>query len=176
MGEDKFLTFEYNGYIKKLVKDLEMLWIVTLNNGNKVYSDYYNPFCANISPWERLKIFCNDGDLYPIKIENLMFGAPHVVMAENKNGLDGVFIKRGASKDFLMESGEGTSYKQLIVGVLNDKDEIDITKFCWPFNALEKVKETRKLTPENAKLMFFKNGSEKRNREAVQIALNGPDV
>ena len=105
-----------------------------------------------------------------------MFGAPYVIMAEDPNGLDGVFIKRGASKDFLMESGEGTSYKQLIVGVLNDNNEVGIVKFCWPFNALEPNNEVRLLTPENAKLMFFKNDSEKRKREVVQIALNGSDV
>lgn len=165
------LCFEYNSYIKSLVKRLEMLWVVTLNNDQKIYSDY------NIAnPWGDLKDYCNDHNLFPVKIENLMFGAPTITMAEDKGGLDGVFIKRGISKDFLMESGDGTSYKQLIVGVLNDKNDIDVVKFCWPFNVLEPTNEVRKLTPENAKLMFFKNESEKRKREAVQVALNGPDV
>lgn len=174
MSMDTFLTFEYNGYIKSLLKNLEMLWVVTLNNGQKVYSDYYNSFCgSDLSPWERLKIYCSS-NIYPIKVEALMLGAPRVVMLEDENGLDGFFIKRGASKDFLMESGEGTSYKQLITGILNKDNKIDVFKFCWPENQLESLTEVRELTQENFDLMFFKNDSKKINREAVQVFINGP--
>lgn len=168
---------EYNSYIKNLVRSLEMMWVVTLNNGVKVYSDHDNPAYPNQAPWHRLKDYCLDTGLFPVKVEALMFGAPKTVMAENNLGLDGLFIIRGSSKDFLMESGEGTSYKQLIVGVLSDtSDNINVTKFCWPENALEPFNEVRQLTFENIELMLFKNGSKKRERESIQVALNGPTM
>lgn len=168
---------EYNNYIKSLVKKLEILWIITLNNGIKVYSDYDNPMYEEPQPFIRLKNYCTENNVFPVKVEVLMLGAPKIVMAENPLGLDGLFIKRGAAKDFLMESGEGTSYRQLIVGVLDDvKDIINITKFCWPENKLEPFNQTRLITPENASLMLFKNESKKRNRESIRIALNGANV
>lgn len=162
--------------MRTLLKSLEMLWIVTLNNGETIYSDYSNPHDL-LPPWTRLVDYCKDNDLFPVKVETLMLGAPKVVMAENHEGLDGLLILRGSSKDFLINTGEGTSYKQLIVGVLSDEDDfIDITKFCWPYNKLETRPERRAVTPENVRLMLFKNGSEKRHRENVQIALNGESV
>lgn len=164
---------EYNEYMKNLVNELEMLWIVTLNNGTKVYSDYGN---HPTTPWSRLKLHCEQSGLYPIKVENLMFGAPKIIMAEDSNGLDGLIILRGASKDFSMDSGDGMSYQQLIVGVLNDHNEIDVTRFCWPENTVEAKVETRQLTSENTSLMFFKNESEKKLRPVVQFALNGTAV
>lgn len=171
------ICLEYNNYIKTLVKQLEMLWIVTLNNGSKVFSDYDNEYYSG-TPWERLKQYCKDTGLFPVKIESLMFGAPKVTMAYNAMGLDGVFIKRGISKDLLMDSGEeGTTYKQLIVGVLNDdNDQISITKFCWPENELEPFNETRNLTQENFELMFFKDDSRKLKRQSIQVYLNGSTV
>lgn len=164
---------EYNSYIKNLVRSLEMMWIVTLNNGVKVYSDHNNPAYPNQTPWRRLKEHCAENNVFPVMVQALILGAPKLVMAENNSGLDGLFIIRGSSKDFLMESGEGTSYKQLIVGVLSDtNDDINTTKFCWPKNALEPFNEVRQITFENIELMLFKNGSKKRERESVQVALN----
>lgn len=166
---------EYNNYIKSLVKNREMLWCVTLNDNTKVYSDYYNPaYSENDLPWHRMCRYCEQNNLFPYKVEVIMLGAPKIIMAENPLGLDGLFIKRGSSKDFLMETGEGTSYKQLIVGVLDPaEDQINVTKFCWPYNEKESAHEIRKITPENAKLMFFKNDSKNKKRKSIQIALNG---
>lgn len=107
-----------------------------------------------------------------------MFGAPRTVMFEDENGLDGVFIIRGASRDLNLFTDEpGPSYKQLVVGLLRENEDIiDVKKFCWPENELEKFNQTRNLTPENVKLMLFKNGSTKKQKETVQIALNGATV
>lgn len=167
---------EYNNYIKTLVRNREMLWCVTLNNNIKVYSDYYNPsYPIDDFPWYRLKKYCEQNNVFPCKVEAIILGAPRTIMAENPLGLDGLFIVRGASKDLLMESAEeGTSYKQLIVGVLDKKkDQINVTKFCWPENEREAGFEVRQITPENARLMFFKNGSKNKQRESIQVALNG---
>lgn len=165
-----------DSHIKNLIRSLEMLWVVKLNDGTLVYSDYYRPGTTE-APWHRLKKYCKDTGLYPVRVESLMFGAPRVVMAENEAGLDGIFILRGSAKDYDTESGEGTSYKNLIVGVLDDyKDEISVTKFVWPDNRLEPFNQTRLVTQENAELMLFKNDSKKLDREVIRLALDGRTV
>lgn len=166
-----------DSYVKDLIKKLEMLWCVTLNDGTKVYSDYDRPGTCN-HPWFRLKQYLEESGLYIVKVEAIMFGAPQTVMFENPNGLDGVFITRGTSKDIKIETGEaGPSYKQLVVGLLRDNEDIvDVKKFCWPENSIEPFNQTRILTNENVKLMIFKNDSNKKTRKSVQVALFGSDV
>ena len=59
-------------------------------------------------------------------------------------------------------------------GVLNDNLEtVDIRKFSWPLCEFEAPVQTRILTPENAQLMIFKDGSKKKQSEQVQVALDG---
>jgi hypothetical protein len=168
---------QIDSYVKTLIRNLEMLWVATLDDGTKVYSDYDRPTVSD-HPYNRLKKYCEDNNKFIIKIEALMFGAPHTVMFENSDGLDGVFILRGSSRDIKIETGEqGPSYKQLIVGVLRDNEDIiDVKKFCWPENSIEPFNQTRLITPENAKLMIFKNGSRKKTRESIQVALDRRDV
>lgn len=162
-----------DSHMKNLVRGLEMLWKVTLDDKTIVYSDYNRPGVEDY-PWNRLKQYCKETGRYPVKVEAMIFGAPIVTMAEDSNGLDGLFILRGSAKDYDTESGEGASYKNLIVGVLDDqKDIINVTKFSWPANELDPFIQTRLVTKENAELMLFKNGSEKANREVVRLALNG---
>lgn len=166
-----------DSYIKQQIKNLEMLWCATLNNGLTVYADYDRPDNPE-SPWIRLQKYCQENNLFITKIEVIMFGAPRTLMFEDNDGLDGVFIVRGASRDLNIFTDEpGPSYKQIVVGLLRqDEDIIDVKKFCWPENELEKFNQTRVLTPDNAKLMLFKNDSQKKQRQTVQIALNGPSV
>lgn len=161
-------------HMKSLLRSLDILWIVTLNNKIQVYSDYDRPG-ENEVPWLRLKKYCHENNLFIIKIELLMFGCSKVIMAEDESGLDGVFILRGASKDYDIEAGDGTSYRNLIVGVLNDKEDIiNITKYTWPIDSL--TKETRLITQENSELMLFKNGSEKASRQVLHFAIDGSGV
>ena len=95
-------------------------------------------------------------------------------MFDNPNGLDGVFVVRGVSKDINMESGNATSFQHLTAGVLNDNlDTVDVRKFSWPLCEFEAPVQTRKLPPENVNLMIFKDGSKKKQSEQVQVALNG---
>lgn len=165
-----------DSHMKSLLRSLEMLWVAKLSDGTLVYSDYYRPGTTE-APWIRLKKYCKETGLYPVKIQSLMFGAPVLTMAEDDLGLDGVFVMRGSAKDYDTESGEGTSYRNLIVGILDDKDDIiNITKFSWPENKLEDFNQKRLVTKENAELMFFKNDSRKFNREVVRLALNGGNV
>lgn len=166
-----------DSYIKERIRSLDILWRVTLNDGTTIYSDYERPDNPR-SPWLRLKDHCSDNNLFATKIEVIMFGAPITTMFENENGLDGFFIVRGSSKDLNLFTDEpGPSYKQLVVGLLRDNEDIiDVKKFCWPENELEQFNQTRILTPDNAKLMLFKNDSTKKQRETVQIALNGATV
>lgn len=168
---------QIDSYFKNLIKNLEMLWVVTLDDGIKVYSDYERPG-VDLAPNLRLKKYCEDNNRFIVKVEAIMFGAPQVTMFEDPRGLDGVFILRGASRDIKIETGEsGPSYKQLVVGLLRDNEDIiDVRKFCWPENALEPFNQTRLITPENAKLMIFKNDSAKKNRQSIQVAIQRSDV
>lgn len=162
-------------YIKQKIKELEILWCATLSDGTTVYSDYERPELDN--PWNRLKRHCADNNLFVTKIEVIMFGAERHVIFEDEQGLDGFFIVRGASRDMNMETGEGPSYKQLAVGLLRESEDIiDVKKYCWPQNEFEQFEQTRLLTEHNAKLMIFKNGSTKKTRQSVQVALNGASV
>lgn len=163
-------------FIKEKIKNLEILWCVTLSNGTLVYSDYERPETEN--PWIRLKKYCADNNLFPTKVEVIMFGAERAVVFEDDNGLDGLFIVRGSGRDIDVGSGEpGLSYKHLVVGLLrNNEDVIDVRKYSWPQNEFEKFEQTRSLTEDNAKLMFFKNDSPKKTKQTVQVALNGTSV
>lgn len=166
-----------DSYVKDLIKKLEMLWCVTLNDGTKVYSDYDRPGTTK-HPWDRLKKYLSENNYYIVKVEAIMFGAPQTVLFEDTNGLDGIFITRGASRDIKIETGElGPSYKQLVVGVLrDDEDLIDVKKFCWPENHIEPFNQVRVLTQENVNLMIFKNDSTKKTRKNIQVSLFGSDV
>ena len=168
---------QIDSYVKDLIKKLEMLWCVTLNDGTKVYSDYERPGTLD-HPWNRLKQYLSQNNNYIVKVEAIMFGAPQVVLFENKSGLDGLFITRGSSRDIRIETGElGPSYKQLVAGLLrDDEDIIDVKKFCWPENAIEPFNQQRVLTSENVNLMIFKNDSRKKTRKSVQVALVGGNV
>ena len=159
--------------MRKITKELQILWICYLSDGTSVYSDYDRPGIPD-HPWDRLKKYCNDNDLCVVKVEVLMFGAPYTALFEDEKGLDGLFIARGSARDINEATGEGTSYKQLVVGLLrDDEDVLDVKKFSWPENEIEPFNQTRSLTPENAQWMLFKNGSTKKQRKQVQVALNG---
>lgn len=163
-------------YVKSQIKNLNLLWAITLNDGTIVYSDYERPDLEN--PWIRFRNHCETTGLYPVKIEVIMFGTERKVIFEDPEGLDGIFIVRGAGKDLNLATEEcSATYKHLSVGLLrNDEDIIDVRKYCWPKNDFEQFEQTRQLTPDNAKLMFFKNDSRKKIRESVQIALNRAEL
>lgn len=165
-----------DSYVKGLIRNLEMLWCAYLNDGTIVYSDYERPGLDN--PWNRLRNHCETNNLFITKIEVIMFGAPKTIMFENPDGLDGIFIVRGVSRDLNIGTDEpGPSFKQLVVGLLRDNEDIiDVKKFCWPENQFESFTQTRSLTLDNARLMLFKNDSPKKNRKSVQIALDGAGV
>jgi hypothetical protein len=163
-------------FVKDKIRNLDILWCATLNDGTTVYSDYERPNFDN--PWNRLRAYCADNNLFVTKVEVIMFGAERQIIFEDANGLDGFFIVRGSSRDINIGTGEtGPSFKQLAVGLLREnEDVIDVKKYCWPQNEFEQFEQTRLLTPDNAKLMLFKNESAKKNRQSVQVALNGSSV
>ena len=168
------LCTKQDSYVHNLLMDdIEILWKCTLSNGQMVWSDYDRPGEVG-SPWERLMNFCEETGECVTKVQVLVFGAPQEVLFDNPNGLDGVFVVRGVSKDINMESGNATSFQHLTAGVLNDNlDTVDVRKFSWPLCEFEAPVQTRKLTPENVNLMIFKDGSKKKQSEQVQVALNG---
>jgi len=164
------ITTQFDSHIKILVRKLEMLWTVTLNDGTKIFSDYYRD---DTSPFDKVKEYCAETGLYPVEVKSMMFGAPETVMFSDPEGLDGLFILRGAVKDVDLNSADNSiSYKKLVVGVLKD-DAIDVKKFCWPENEIDANRETRKLTIDNIEMMYFKDGEEKNRRKCLLLSHNG---
>jgi hypothetical protein len=162
-----------DSYIRKLImEDVSILWKCTLNNDITVWSDYERPGVED-NPWLRLRAYCKKADVYITKIQVVVMGAPQEVLFENPNGLDGIFIVRGTSRDIDMVTGDGPTYQHLTVGLMNDDLEtVDIRKFSFPECEFEEFVQTRGLTPENAKWMMWKNGSKKKQSKQIQIALN----
>lgn len=152
------LTFEFDIYIKELMKNKEILWIVTLNNGQKVYSDH-NRFGKDPSdsPWMRLCRYMDARALKAIKVEAMAFGAPLTTIIEDVNGLDGFFIKRGVLKDVVLESSsEPLQATRLVCGRYNkEQDRIHVNIFNWPNNEFFTNFEERLVTDENIMHMYF---------------------
>jgi hypothetical protein len=152
------VTTQIDSYVKSLIRSLNMLWTVKLNNGTVIYSDYER---ETDSPFDRMCKYCTENNLYPVEVKSLMFGAPETVMFSDPNGLDGFFILRGAVKDVDLNSADNSiSYKKLVVGLLRE-DKIEVRKFCWPENEIDSNQETRLLTPDNIRMMYFKNQARK---------------
>jgi len=155
------------------MEDVSILWKCTLSDGTKVWSDYERPGVEE-SPWIRLKDHCKKNHLSITKVQVIVMGAPEEVLFENSDGLDGVFIVRGTSRDINMQTGDGPTYQHLTIGLLmDDLETVDIRKFSWPECEFEPFIQRRGLTPENVQWMIWKNDSEKKPSEQVQIALNG---
>lgn len=162
------ITTQFDSYIKILVRTLEMMWTVKLNDNTIIYSDYYRD---GISPFDKVKMYCRETGLYPVEVKSLMFGAPETVMFSNPDGLDGLFVCRGAIKDVdINDAGNSMSYKKLVVGVLNDDDMIDVKHFCWPENEIDANKEVRKLTLQNLDAMYFKDGKRREEKRKLLFA------
>jgi len=167
------ITTKFDSYIKNLVRSLEMLWTVKLNDGTVIYSDYDRN--GNNDPFSKVLKYCEETGLYPVEVKSLMFGAPETVMFSDPNGLDGLFVVRGVIKDVDINSAENSiSYKKLVVGLLNkDEETVEVKKFCWPENEIDSNRETRKLTLENLENMFFKDDKKKNEKKCLLLANNG---
>ena len=167
---------KFDGYMKNFCHvDLNISWQITLTDGTIVYGDYERPELEN--PWNRLKEHCAENNLAITKIELYMFGATHHVFFEDKNGLDGVFLVRGAAKDQAIDGSFSRSFQTLTVGLLKeDCSEIDVRKFCWPMNEFEQGSSVRGLSYENLNKMIFKNESKKQQHPKVQEYLHGAAV
>ena len=165
-----------DGYMRKLVNtDLMISWKITLSDGTLVYGDYERPGLDN--PWIGLKKHCGENNIAITKVELYMFGAPQKVFFEDENGLDGILIMRGAAKDQTMDGSYSESFQTLTVSLLRDDcSAIDVVKYTWPFNEIEKDKDVRVLTEQNLTNMIFKNESEKLKHPKVQELIHGATV
>jgi len=161
-----------DGYMRKLImEDLMISWIVTLSNQERVYGDYDRNGLDN--PWTRLSTYCKEQDVFPVKIELHMFGAPAKVFFEDPNGLDGLAVMRGIAKDQAMDGSHSTSFQTLTVCLLRDDcSGVDVAKYTWPYNQFEKAKSVRSVTEDNVKYMIFKNDSKKIKHPEVQKHIN----
>ena len=150
---------------------LMISWQITLTDGTTVYGDYEREGFDN--PWIRLQKYCDDKNALPAKIQLYMFGAEQKVFFEDENGLDGVSVVRGIAQDQAMDGSYSKSYQTLTVCLLReDCSKIDVSKYIWPHNELEKLSSTRQLSKQNLKRMIFKNESKKRAHPNVQECLH----
>jgi len=157
------------------MEQLMISWITTLSSGDRVYGDYERPEMQN--PWSRLTDHCADNNVFPVKIELHMFGAPAKVFFENEQGLDGVSVMRGIAKDQAMDGSHSTSFQTLTVCLLKDDcSGVDVAKYSWPYNEFEKYRSVRSVTEDNIKYMIFKNESEKIKHPEVQKHINKADL
>ena len=165
-----------DGYMRSLTMEKLMIsWIVTLSDDTRVYGDYERPDMQN--PWHRLKDYCEQNNVFPVKIELHMFGAPAKIFFEDSNGLDGLSVMRGIAKDQAMDGSHSTSFQTLTVCLLKDDcSGIDVAKYSWPYNEFEKYRSVRSVTEDNIKYMIFKNDSEKIKHPEVQKYINQPTV
>ena len=142
-------------YIRKLImEDISMTWKCTLDDGTVVWGDYERPGLT-LSPWVRLKEYCEESGRNIVKIQCIVIGAPEEVVYEDENGLDGVFIARGYSKDIDMATGDGPSYQHMTFGLLNENlNQVDIKKYSWPECEFVDFVQTRNVTQENLSFMI----------------------
>ena len=147
------LCKSYNPQIRSLIVDHKLvIWKCILSNGDEVWSDYYT---EEKDPWIRLKEHCSNNAINITEVKVLAYGIREQTVFQNDDGLDGIFIIRGASKD-LLASSDGITYNYLAFGKLNKETQlIETTKFYWPECAFDEHYEERVLTENNQKMMHF---------------------
>lgn len=150
------LTTKVDYFIKNLIRNKQLVWVVTLNNGQEVYSDFERDGLEH--PWERLKKHLGDSGLYAIKVRVLGLGAPQHTLHENLSGIDGFFILRSVVKDVSLEAGEDPlQFQSIIFGVWDEQDKmVKVKIFYWPEQDMWPTTEVRSLTTENLSYMIFK--------------------
>jgi hypothetical protein len=150
------LTIKPDYFIKELIRRKQLVWVVTLNNGQEVYSDFERENLEH--PWERLRKHLGDSGLYATKVRVMGLGAPVHVLHENPDGIDGFFILRSVVKDVSLEAGEDPlQFQSIIFGVWDDQDKIvKVKMFYWPEQDMWPTEEVRSLTTENLSYMIFK--------------------
>ena len=167
------LCTEFDSHMKRICHhDLMISWQITLTDGTVVYGDYERADFDN--PWIRLTEHCEDQNVLPAKIQLYMFGAQQKTFFEDEHGLDGVSIVRGVARDQAIDGSYSRSYQTLTVCLLRDDcSKIDVSKYIWPHNEMERLSSVRSLTKDNLKRTIFKNGSKKRAHPNVQKYLDG---
>ncbi len=170
------LCTELDDHMKRIChNELMISWKITLTNRTTAYGDYERGGFDN--PWIRLSEYCKDKNVVPTKVQLYMFGAQQKIFFEDEHGLDGISISRGVARDQAMDGSYSRSYQTLTVCLLRDDcSKIDVSKYVWPHNEMERLSSTRGLTKDNLKRMIFKNGSKKRDHPNVQKCLNGSEL
>ena len=163
-----------DNHIRKLImEDISMTWKCTLDDDTIVWGVYERPGVEE-SPWLRLQEYCEENGRCVCKAQVIVMGAPEEIVFEDENGLDGFFILRGFSKDIDMNTGDGPSYQHMTFGILKDDlQHVEVKKYSWPECSFVDFAQVRKTTQENLSYMIWKDGSEKKQSEQVQITLNG---
>lgn len=142
----------YNQNIRELIMDRKIvLWKCILSNGEEAWSD----FIAMNDPWVKLKNYCYNNNVNILEVRVLALGIREQTVFEDKDGLDGLIITGGISKDISDDSG--LTYSFLSFGLLDkEKNEIKVKKFFWPECEFDDYEEVRTVTEENKEKILHK--------------------
>jgi len=142
----------YNEHIRSLLLGQQVLWKCKLSDGSEAWSDFDLPDTKD--PWTRLRHYCNNNNINIVEVYVIIPGqAPRLVFS-NPEGLDGILLIRGTSKN-IDDSGE-TVYSFMTFGIVEDDGLIHINRFYWPECIFGTNIETREITEENKKLLYYK--------------------
>jgi hypothetical protein len=144
----------YNPHIFKLLQNQEIIWKCKLNDGTVVWSDFDNPEYLDRDPWTRLKIYCDNNNKFIVEVKVTCPGMPEIVVYNEPNGLDNIFITRGMSRD--INDDDSIPFRFMCFGRLAEDNKIYVQKFYWPEFELAEYNEVRDLTVENDKLLYKK--------------------
>jgi hypothetical protein len=142
----------YNQNIRDLIMvDKSVLWKCKLSNGEEAWSD----FIESKDPWTKLRRYCNNNNINILEVRVIALGIREQVVFENKDGLDGIIITGGMSKD--ITSDDSITFNYLAFGLLNKvSNKIEVKKFFWPECEFDTYEEIREITPENKNLIYYK--------------------
>ena len=137
-----------DNHIRKLImEDISMTWKCTLDDDTIVWGDYERPGVEE-SPWLRLQEYCEENGRCVCKAQVIVMGAPEEIVFP--------------------------SYQHMTFGILKDDlQHVEVKKYSWPECSFVDFAQVRKTTQENLSYMIWKDGSEKKQSEQVQITLNG---
>lgn len=162
----------FDPYMRAMTHNsVTMSWQAIMQDGSSIWGDYERPGYDKC--WNRFKIYCKENKVVPVKVQLYMLGMQEHVFFEDPNGLDGISIMRGCSRDQGMD-GSFKDFQFLSVSLLRDTcDYVDVRKFVWPETDLEPLTELRVVAAKSLEQMVFKHDSEKAKHPEVQKYLDG---
>lgn len=165
----------FDSYLRNMThNDITMTWQAKMSDNSNIWGDYERPGYKKC--WDRVTLHCKKNKIVPVSIKLYMFGMPEYVFFEDSQGLDGVSIVRGCSREQSLD-GSHKDFQFLAVSLLSPEcDKVEVRKFIWPETELEPEKEFRIPTENTITNMIFKHDSQKAKHPEIQKYFHGAAV